>query len=67
MAVGARAVDGAATDAALAAIADAFGVRRRYVTLVTGLTSRDKTVEIDVPDADAVARTQTRLAELLAG
>ncbi|NLE71999.1 MAG: DUF167 domain-containing protein [Actinomycetales bacterium] len=56
VAVTARAVDGAATEAALAAVADAFGVRRRHVRLVTGATSRDKTVEVDLPDADAAAR-----------
>ncbi len=61
VAVGARAVDGAATDAALAAVADAFGVRRRAVTLALGVTSRDKTVEIDLPD-DVV---RARLAALL--
>jgi hypothetical protein len=62
VAVGARAVDGAATEAALAAVADAFGLRRRRVRLVTGATSRDKTVELDVTD-DAAARA--RLTELL--
>jgi len=46
VAVSARAVDGAATEAALAAVAEAFGVRRRAVTLVRGVTSRDKVVEI---------------------
>ncbi len=45
--VGARAVDGRATEAALAAVAEAFGVRRSAVTLVTGTTSRTKVVEID--------------------
>lgn len=63
VAVGARAVDGAATDAALAAVADAFGVRRRCVTLVVGPTSRDKVVDVDVPDP---AAAEARLAELLA-
>jgi len=62
VAVGARAVDGAATEAALAAVAEAFGVRRRAVTLVTGATSRDKVVEVDVPDQAAAA---ARLARLL--
>lgn len=62
VAVGARAVDGAATEAALAAVAEAFGVRRRAVTLVAGATSRDKVVEVDAPD-DAVA---ARLTALLA-
>jgi uncharacterized protein YggU (UPF0235/DUF167 family) len=48
--VSARAVGGQATEAALAAVADAFGVRRRAVTLVTGRTSRTKV--IDVADGD---------------
>ena len=63
VAVGARAVDGAATEAALAAVAKAFGVRRRQVRPVAGVTSRDKVIEIDLA-ADDVA---TRLAELTAG
>ncbi|RAY16515.1 DUF167 domain-containing protein [Actinomadura craniellae] len=45
--VPARAVEGRATEAALRAVADAVGVRRRDVRLVTGATSRDKVVEID--------------------
>jgi uncharacterized protein (TIGR00251 family) len=45
--VNARAVDGQATDAALRAVADAFGVRRAAVTLVRGATSRSKIVDID--------------------
>lgn len=65
VAVGARAVDGAATEAALAAVADAFGLRRRQVTLVTGLTSRDKTVELDLPDDAAAALARARLVALL--
>jgi uncharacterized protein len=44
--VSARAVDGRATDAALDAIADAFGVRRHAVTLITGATSRTKIVDV---------------------
>jgi uncharacterized protein len=48
--VAARAVDGQATEAALAAVADAFGVSRRSVALVSGRTSRMK--GIDVADAD---------------
>lgn len=44
--VAARAVDGKATDAALAALAGAFGVRRRDVTLVSGTTSRTKVVDV---------------------
>ncbi|HEU5420444.1 MAG TPA: DUF167 domain-containing protein [Streptosporangiaceae bacterium] len=45
-----RAVDGRATAAALAAVAAAFGLRARAVTLVTGAASRTKIVE--VPGAD---------------
>ncbi len=62
VAVGARAVDGAATEAALAAVAAAFGVRPRQVRLVSGATSRDKVVEVDLPAAEVAER----LAELLA-
>jgi uncharacterized protein len=46
-----RAVGGKATDAALAALADALGVPRRAITLVHGATSRTKVVEIDGDDA----------------
>lgn len=61
VAVGARAVDGAATEAALAAIADALGARPRHVRLVSGATSRDKLVEVD----DAVPDVAARLAALM--
>ena len=52
---------GAATQAVLRAVAEAFGVPRRDVTLVTGATSRDKVIEIAGPPAP-LAR---RLGELL--
>jgi uncharacterized protein (TIGR00251 family) len=45
--VTARAVEGQANEAALAALALAFGVRRRSVTLVTGAASRTKIVDVD--------------------
>jgi uncharacterized protein len=45
-----RAVDGRATAAALAALAEAFGVRHHAVTLAAGTSSRMKVV--DVADAD---------------
>ena len=48
--VAAPAVDGRATEAALAAVAEALGVRRREVHLVTGATSRTKVVEVDGGD-----------------
>jgi uncharacterized protein len=58
--VSARAVDGKATEAALAAVADAFGVRRSAVVLVSGASSRIKIVEIAAGDprllADLLAR-----------
>jgi uncharacterized protein YggU (UPF0235/DUF167 family) len=46
-----RAVDGRATQAALRAVADAFGVRPRQVRLVSGATSRTKVVEIEADPA----------------
>lgn len=58
--VTARAVDGKATEAALRAVAEAFDVRRRDVSLVTGATSRDKVVEIDGA-AEDLARRRDRL------
>lgn len=54
--VTARAVDGKATEAALRALAEAFDVRRRQVSLVTGAASRDKVVDIDGPPDDLVTR-----------
>jgi uncharacterized protein (TIGR00251 family) len=54
--VTARAIDGKATDAALRAVAEAFGVRRRDVMLVTGATSRDKVVEISGEAEDIAGR-----------
>ncbi len=57
--VSARAAGGQATEAALAAVAAAFGVRRAAVTLVAGASGRTKIVDI----ADGDPRI---LAELLA-
>jgi uncharacterized protein len=54
--VTAPAVDGRATEAALAAVADAFGVRRRAVTLVSGATSRTKVVDVAGADQAALDR-----------
>ncbi len=54
--VNARAVDGRATEAALRAVADAFGVRRADVRLVSGATSRDKAVEITGNDEELTQR-----------
>jgi uncharacterized protein YggU (UPF0235/DUF167 family) len=61
VAVSARAVDGAATDAVLGAVAEALGVRPWQVTLVRGRTSRDKTLEIADPPDDLDLRVATLL------
>ena len=53
--VSARAVDGKATAAALAAVAEAFGVRRSDVRLVSGASSRTKVVDIDAGDPQVLA------------
>jgi uncharacterized protein len=60
--VAARAVDGAATEAALAAVAEALGVRRRQVALVRGATARTKVVEVDGDDAVLAERVTALLA-----
>ncbi len=51
VAVQERAVDGKATNAALKALAAAPGVPGRKIRLVSGVTSRDKVVEIMDPPA----------------
>ena len=61
--VGQRAVDGAATEATLLAVAKAFGLRRADVDLVAGLTSRTKVLELRGEERGL----STRLAELLGG
>jgi len=58
--VAAPAVDGKANEAVRRAVADAFGVRVRDVTVVSGERSRDKVLEIDGADA-------ARLTTLLGG
>jgi len=49
-------VDGRATTAALAAVADAFGVRRQAVTLVAGAASRTKVIEVRGADPAVLDR-----------
>lgn len=61
--VSARPVDGAATEAALAAVADAFGVRSRHVRLVSGATNRDKVVEVEGDAGQLAARLQELLID----
>jgi uncharacterized protein YggU (UPF0235/DUF167 family) len=54
--VSARAVDGRATAASLAAVAAAFGVRRHAVTLVAGTASRTKVVDVAGADPAVLDR-----------
>jgi uncharacterized protein (TIGR00251 family) len=63
VAVTARAVDGAANRAVVAAVAAAFGVRRADVQIVSGAASRTKHLAV----AGNAERLAQRLAELVAG
>ena len=49
VAVRERAVDGAAPEAVLRAVADAVGIHRRAVRLVAGASSRTKVLELGGP------------------
>lgn len=44
--VGAAPVDGAANEAVVDVLADAFGIPRRAITIVSGAASRSKVVEV---------------------
>jgi uncharacterized protein YggU (UPF0235/DUF167 family) len=46
-------------EAALKALADALGVPRRNVRLVSGVTSRDKVAEVADPPAGVMASLNT--------
>ncbi|MHB8795295.1 MAG: DUF167 domain-containing protein [Candidatus Nanopelagicales bacterium] len=65
VAVHASPVDGAANDSVVDAVAEALGLRRRQVRLVSGRTSRSKVLGVDVP-AEEEARVRARILELLA-
>jgi uncharacterized protein YggU (UPF0235/DUF167 family) len=56
-----RAVDGKATQAAMDAVADQLGVRRRSVRLVTGARARVKVIEVSDPPDDLTARLSGRM------
>ena len=63
VAVQARAVDGAANAAVIAAVAEALGVRPRQVSIVRGDRHRDKLLRVEVDDASA-PEVQARLERL---
>jgi len=56
VAVTAPPVDGAANEAVIEALAEAFGVRPRDVTIMRGQTGRKKTVSIAGADAGMLTR-----------
>ena len=56
-------VDGAANAELVAFIAQRLNVPKRYVRVVSGLSSRHKTVEIDGVSADAVALALSSAAD----
>jgi uncharacterized protein len=61
--VGAPAVDGRATDAALRAAAEALGVRPSTLTLQTGRRGRDKLFAVADPPADLAHRLELLLGD----
>ena len=54
MAVTAKAIDGAATEAALRAVAEALGMPRRALVLISGTTSRDKVLGVSSESPETV-------------
>lgn len=64
VAVSARAVDGAATEAARRALAEALSVRAADLRLLIGATSRDKVFDLDIAKGDESVIAD-RLAALL--
>jgi uncharacterized protein (TIGR00251 family) len=56
VAVRAKAVEGAANTAVLAVLAEAFGLRRGDVELVSGARGRDKVVALEGDEAVLAAR-----------
>ena len=65
--VSARAVDGRATAARIAAVAAAFGVHPRAVTLLSGAASRTGTVDVDGADPAMLRQLLARLRRDLGG
>jgi uncharacterized protein YggU (UPF0235/DUF167 family) len=50
---------GKATEQALRVLADALGVRRNQVSLVSGRSSRTKVVEVDADEEQLAAKVAT--------
>jgi hypothetical protein len=53
-------VEGAANEAIVEVVAAALGISRREVRIVAGATSRQKTVEVDGTNEDAIIRLASR-------
>jgi uncharacterized protein YggU (UPF0235/DUF167 family) len=62
VAVHARAVDGAATAAAVHAVADALMLKARQIRCSAGHTSRDKLLIVEEPPADIAMRLELLIA-----
>jgi uncharacterized protein (TIGR00251 family) len=58
--VAAPATDGRANERLVRVLAEAFGVPRRAVTVVAGVTSRTKLVDVSGADPDVLGRLLTR-------
>lgn len=56
-------VDGAANDALVALLADELDVARRAIRIVSGESSRSKTVQVDGIDPGLVERLAARTAK----
>jgi uncharacterized protein len=54
VAVSAKAINGAATEAALRAVAEALGMPRRAVVLISGTAARDKVLGVSSEDPDTL-------------
>ncbi|GAB3905941.1 DUF167 domain-containing protein [Kibdelosporangium lantanae] len=63
VAVTAPAIKGRANEAVCSALAKAFGVRARDVSVVAGGRGRDKVVELDPAPTDAAERLKVLLAQ----
>jgi len=63
VAVTAPAVEGRANEAVRSALAKAFGIRARDVSVVAGDRGRDKIVELDPAPTDAAERLRALLVQ----